>query len=253
MEVYEVVGLAIAAFAAGAVNAVAGGGSNISFPALLAFGYDAKPANVTNTVALWPGYFGGSVAYRRELQHQRVRAMLLLLPSILGALAGSILLLSTSADAFEAIVPFLILMGSGIMLFQGLLARAAEGRRISSRGGDHVPIALILTVFAGAVYGAYFGAGLGVILLAGLAILLPGDLQHSNALKGLLSAVINAVAVIWFALFGPVEWAPAFIMAGGALVGGYLGVGVARMLGAIWLRRAVIAFGVIVAVVLLLT
>jgi uncharacterized membrane protein YfcA len=253
VDVLEIIGLAAAAFAAGAVNAVAGGGSNISFPALLAFGYDAKPANVTNTVALWPGYFGGSVAYRDELRRQRTRAVLLLVPSIVGALAGSVLLLSTSADTFEAIVPFLILLGSGIMFFQEPLARAAERRQLSSRGGDHVPIALMLMVFAGAVYGAYFGAGLGVILLAGLTILLPDDIQHSNALKGLLSMVINAVAVVWFAAFGPVEWVPAFVMAGGALAGGYLGVGVARMLGAVWLRRAVIGFGVVVAVILLVT
>jgi uncharacterized membrane protein YfcA len=175
------------------------------------------------------------------------------LPSILGALAGSVLLLSTSADTFEAIVPGLILLGSAIMLFQEPLSNAAQRRNLVSRGGDHVPIALLLMVFAGAVYGAYFGAGLGVILLAGLTILLPDDIQHSNALKGLLSMVINAVAVVWFAAFGPVEWAPAFVMAGGALAGGYLGVGVARRLGAKWLRRAVITFGIVVAVILLVT
>jgi uncharacterized membrane protein YfcA len=253
VDVLEIAGLAAAAFAAGAVNAVAGGGSNISFPALLAFGYDAKPANVTNTVALWPGYFGGSVAYRRELSRQRARAVALLLPSVAGALAGSALLLSTSADAFEDVVPFLIIIGSLIMLFQGPLAAAAERRQLASRGGDHVPIALLAMVFAGAVYGAYFGAGLGVILLAGLTILLPDDLQHSNALKGLLSMVINGVAVVYFAAFGPVEWAPALVMAGGALAGGYLGVGVARLIGVVWLRRSVIAFGFIVAAVLLAT
>ena len=209
MDALEIIGLAAAAFVAGAVNAVAGGGSNISFPALLAAGYGAKTANVTNTVALWPGYFGGSVAYRRELGRQTGRVVFLLLPSVAGAIAGSALLLSTSADTFESIVPFLILGGSIVMLFQQPLARMAQRRDLASRGGDHVPVALIAVVFAGAVYGAYFGAGLGVILLAGLATLMPDDLQHSNALKGLLSMVINGVAVLYFALFGPVEWAPA--------------------------------------------
>ena len=251
MDATEIAGLAAAAFAAGAVNAVAGGGSNISFPALLAAGYGAKTANVTNTVALWPGYFGGSLAYRRELGHQGGRFVYLLLPSIAGALAGSALLLSTSADTFESIVPFLILLGSGVMLFQERLAKMAADRDLASRGGDHVPLALIVVVFAGAVYGAYFGAGLGVILLAGLMVLLPDDIQHSNALKGLLSMVINAVAVGYFALFGPVAWAPALVMAGGALAGGYLGVGVARRLGETWLRRAVVTFGVVVAGILL--
>jgi uncharacterized membrane protein YfcA len=139
------------------------------------------------------------------------------------------------------------------MLFQQPLARMAQRRDLASRGGDHVPVALIAVVFAGAVYGAYFGAGLGVILLAGLATLMPDDLQHSNALKGLLSMVINGVAVLYFALFGPVEWAPALVMAGGALAGGYLGVGVARALGETWLRRAVVAFGAVVAVILFVT
>ncbi len=251
MDATQIVLLAAAAFAAGAVNAVAGGGSNISFPALLAAGYEAKTANVTNTVALWPGYFGGSVAYRRELGHQGGRFVYLLLPSVAGALAGSALLLGTSAETFESLVPFLILLGSAVMFFQTRLTKMAAEREIASRGGDHIPLALIAVVFTAAVYGAYFGAGLGVILLAGLMVLLPDDIQHSNALKGLLSMVINAVAVAYFALFGPVAWGAALVMAGGALAGGFLGVGVARQLGETWLRRAVVVPGVVVAGILL--
>ena len=251
MDVTQIVFLAAAAFAAGSVNAVAGGGSNISFPALLAAGYDAKTANVTNTVALWPGYIGGSVAYRRELGHQGGRFVYLLLPSIAGALVGSALLLGTSAETFESLVPFLILIGSGVMLFQTRLTKMAADRDLASRGGDHIPLALIAVVFVAAVYGAYFGAGLGVILLASLMVLLPDDIQHSNALKGLLSMVINAVAVVYFALFGPVAWGAALVMAGGALAGGYLGVGIARRLGETWLRRSVVVLGVVVAAILL--
>jgi len=253
MDALEVAGLAAAAFAAGGINAVAGGGSLVSFPALLAAGYGAKTANVTNTVALWPGYFGGSVAYRGELGRQRRRVALLALPSLFGALAGSALLLSTPGDTFETIVPFLILLGAALMLFQEPLSRAAAGRKLTSRGGDHIPAALVLLVFAGAVYGAYFGAGLGVILLAVLTILLPDDIQHSNALKGMLSLMINATAVVYFAFFGPVEWGPAALMAGAALAGGYAGGRVAKVMPALWLRAAVVAFGVVVAVVLLVT
>ena len=161
------------------------------------------------------------------------------------------LLLGTSAETFESLVPFLILLGSGVMLFQTRLTKMAAERDIASRGGDHIPLALIAVVFAAAVYGAYFGAGLGVILLAGLMVLLPDDIQHSNALKGLLSMVINGVAVGYFALFGPVAWGAALVMAGGALAGGFLGVGVARRLGETWLRLAVVVLGVVVAGILL--
>jgi uncharacterized membrane protein YfcA len=253
MDALEIAGLAGAAFAAGGINAVAGGGSLVSFPALLAAGYDAKPANVTNTVALWPGYLGGSLAYREELGRQQRRVAVLAVPSLTGAIAGSALLLSTPGDTFETIVPFLILLGAVLMVFQEPLARAAAERELASRGGDHVPLALLVAVFGGAVYGAYFGAGLGVILLAVLTILLPDNIQHSNALKGMISLIVNATAVLYFAAFGPVEWAPAALMAGAALAGGYGGARVARVLPALWLRGAVIGFGVVVAVVLLAT
>lgn len=251
MDVYEAFFLAAAAFAAGAINAVAGGGSLVSFPALVGAGYSSKVANVTNTVALWPGYIGGSWGYRGELDRQRRRIALLAVPSVAGALAGSVVLLATSESLFERIVPFLILFACGLMAIQDRLAQWALTHRLSSTGGDHVPAALHATTFLLAIYGAYFGAGLGILTLAVLGILLPDDLQHSNALKGLLSALINLVAVVYFAIFGPVEWAPAAVMASAALAGGYLGVGLARRLGKRWLRVTVIAYGVAVAAVLL--
>ncbi len=250
MDVAEVAGLLAAAVSAGVVNAVAGGGSLISFPSLVAAGYAAKTANVTNTVALWPGHVGGSFAYRDELRRQRGRVAALLVPAVLGAVAGSAILLSTPGKAFEAIVPFLILFACGLMLLQERLAAFAATHRLHSRGDDHIPWPLHAAMFVLAVYGAYFGAGLGILTMAVLGILLPDDIQHSNALKGMLALVINAVAAAYFALFGPVEWGPAALMAGGALAGGYLGVGVSRRLGPVWLRRAVITFGAIVAGVL---
>jgi hypothetical protein len=252
MTLLEGIAVLAAAFTAGAINAVAGGGSLVSFPALLAIGYPAKAANVTNTLALWPGHVGGSLAYRPELKRQRRRVLLLVAPSILGALAGSAILLSTPSSTFEAIVPFLILFAAGLLVFQDRLGAFAQAHRLAAQTGDHVPLALHAAMFALAVYGAYFGAGLGILTIAVLSILLPDDIQHSNALKGMLALLINATAVVYFAAFGPVRWEPALIMAGGALAGGYLGVGLARRLGANWLRRAIVAYAVIVAAVLLI-
>jgi uncharacterized protein len=250
MDLLTGVTLVLAAFAAGAINAVAGGGSLVSFPALIAAGYATKTANVTNTVALWPGYIGGSYGYRGELRRQRRRILALSAPAILGGLLGSAILLYTPDSAFDALVPFLILFACAVMAFQDQLSAFAQNHRLQSQHEDHIPVPLYVATFVLSLYGGYFGAGLGILLFAGLAILLPDDIQHSNALKGLLSALINAVALLYFVAFGPVRWLPAIVMAVGALAGGYLGVGVARKLGKRWLRIAVISYGVIVAVVL---
>jgi uncharacterized membrane protein YfcA len=250
MDWLQGLGLLAAATVAGAVNAVAGGGSLISFPALLAAGYPAKTANVTNTVALWPGYLGGSLGYRDELSTQRRRLLLLVLPNVLGAIAGSAILLSTSEDAFETVVPFLILFATALMAFQRPLTDFATKHRLSATHDEHVPLLSQAAAFLVAVYGAYFGAGLGIMTLAIFAVLIPDELQRLNALKGMSSLFINAVAVVYFALFGPVEWAPAAVMAIGALAGGYTGAGLARRLGPDRLRMAVVVFGVAVAVIL---
>lgn len=251
MDFIDGAALGAAAFVAGAINAVAGGGSLVSFPALLAAGYPSKAANVTNSVALWPGHLGGSLGYREELRPQRRRMVVLAAPSVGGAIAGSAILLSTPDSAFDRIVPFLILFACALMALQGPLATFAARYRLHARDERHVPLALLAGVFVLAIYGAYFGAGLGILTLAILGILLPDDLQRSNALKGVLSLVINAVSVVYFAAFGPVRWAPAAVMAVGALAGGYLGVGVARRLGSRWLRLAVISYGLVVVAILL--
>jgi uncharacterized membrane protein YfcA len=253
MEFYEAMLLIAAAFVAGSINAVAGGGTLITFPSLVAVGYSAKVSNVTNTIAVWPGTVGGSYAYRSELGRQRRRVAVLAAPSLLGALAGSALLLSTPGDTFEDIVPFLILFAAGTMFFQEQLSAFAAHHKLVSQGEHHEPAVLLLAVFLTGVYGAYFGAAYGIITLALFAILLPDDIQHSNALKGLLAMLVNGLAVVYFALFGPVEWAPGLLMGAGSLAGGFLGVGIARRLGPVWLRRAVVAYGVVVAVVMLVT
>lgn len=251
MGAFEYPLLALAAFAAGAINAVAGGGSLVSFPALVAAGYPTKVANVTNTVALWPGYVGGSINYAAQLSDQRRRIVILSVPSILGAIAGSAILLTTSDASFDRIVPFLILFAAGLMAGQSRLSAWITRHRPQGAEG-RTPPELLAAVFVLAIYGAYFGAGLGIITLAVLGILLPDDLHRSNALKGLLSAIINAAAVIYFAFWGPVEWLPAAVMAGAALAGGYLGVGVARRIPVRFLRAGVIIYAVVVAVVLFL-
>lgn len=252
VDLAEYVFLAVAAFVAGAINAVAGGGSLVSFPALVAVGYTAKVANITNTVALWPGYIGGSIGYAAQLSGQRRRVTVLAAPSILGALLGSAILLYTPAASFEAIVPFLILFAAALMALQTRLAAWVASHRPERKDAD-ANVEVLVAVFGLAIYGAYFGAGLGILTLAVLSILLPDDLHRSNALKGLISAIINAAAVVYFAIWGPVEWAPAAVMAAAALAGGYYGVGAARRFSPQVLRTVVVVYAVIAALVILLT
>jgi len=250
MDALTAGGLAAAAFTAGAINAVAGGGSLVSFPALMAAGYTSKVANVTNSVALWPGNAAGSFGYRGELRQQRRRVLGLAAPGVLGAIAGSAILLSTPQSAFDVIVPFLIVFACALMAAQDQLAGLSATQRVAAQHEGHIPPALLLATFVLAMYGAYFGAGLGILTLAVLGVLLPDDIQHSNALKGMLSLIINGMAVVYFVALGPVRWGPALIMAGGSIAGGYLGVGLARKLGRRWLRVAVIAYGLVVAALL---
>lgn len=241
----ELVFLGAAALAAGAVNAIAGGGSLLSFPALLAVGYPSVAANVTNLVALVPGYAAGSIAYRRELAGQGRRIRALGLTSAIGAAAGTAILLVGPASAFEAVVPFLILLACGLLAAQPALARAVS----RTRGGAGW---LHLSVFAATVYGGYFGAGLGIMLLAALGAFLDDDLQRLNALKGTLGLTVAVVAAVSVAIFGPVAWGPALVMGATSLIGGWLGAKLAQRLAAEVLRWAIVAFGAVLALVLLL-
>lgn len=251
MTILEALGLAAAAFVAGGINAVAGGGSLVSFPALLAAGYPARIANITNTVALWPGYVGGSFGYRALLAPQRRTVGVLAVSTTLGAVTGSAILLLTSEAAFRAIVPYLILFAAALLAFQVRIGALVARIPRPWRTDRHVPLEIHPPMFLLGIYGAYFGAGLGTLSLAVLAILMPDDLQRSNALKGMLSLVINAVAVVIFAVSGLVEWLPAAIMAVTALAGGYAGVHLARRLSGTTLRALVVLYSLVVAVVLL--
>lgn len=241
--------LAVGALAAGAVNAVAGGGSLISFPALLAVGYPALTANITNTVALSPGYLGGTIGYRRELGGQRTRAIVLSATSVAGALAGSALLLVSSPELFERIVPYLILLACALLAAQEPLGRLVERRvgPVEDAAGRGRWVPLLAIQFVAAIYGAYFGAGLGIMLLALLGIFIADTLQRLNALKGVLSLVINVVGAVYFAVFAEVVWVAVAIMAAASLVGGRAGVALARRLDDRALRWLVVVFGVGVA------
>lgn len=237
--------IAVAGFLAGAVNAVAGGGSLISFPALVAAGLPTLDANVTNTTAVWPGYLGGAAAYRQELAGQRPRLQRLGVTAVLGGAAGSVILLAAPDAVFDAVVPFLVLFGSLLLLAQPRIGAYVVERAESARRDA---VQLHAAVFAAAVYGAYFGGGLGVILLAVLAIFVADHLQRLNGLKTALSLIINTIALVAFALFGPVDWLSVAIVAPAALAGGYAGARMARRLSPDALRKTVVVFGVVVSV-----
>ncbi len=249
MSPLEVIVLSVAGLAAGSLNAVAGGGSLVSFPAMLAVGLPPLTANVTNSVAVWPGYVGTTWGYRREVSTQRRRLLALAPAAITGAGLGCVLLLVTSPEAFERVVPFLVILGSLLLAVQGRITDRVRTWRGAGHGARSPQLHVLILVAA--VYGTYFGGGLGVVLLACLGLFLADDLQRINGLKSALSLVINAVSLVVFALFGPVDWVVVAIVAPAALVGGYLGARLARRLDPDRLRTIVVVFGLVVGVALL--
>ncbi len=253
MDLLPLVGLGASAALAGAVNSVAGGGTLISFPALIAAGYTPKVANMTSTVAIWPGTVGGSLAYRKEIGERSTRTKLLTIPSILGALVGALLLYVSTDKVFNSVVPFLIIFASLVLAANSRLSKLAMRHGFASEHEAHIPPTMYLVMFFVAVYGGYFGAGLGILMLAAISILAPDDLQHSNAVKGMLGLLINFTAVVVFALSGLVAWLPAAVMAVAAMAGGYAGVAVARRINANALRAMIVAWGLFMGVYLFLS
>ncbi|MFK4788692.1 sulfite exporter TauE/SafE family protein [Microbacterium sp. ZW T5_56] len=248
MELGAVVLLALAGTAAGAINAIAGGGSLVTFPALLALGYPPVIANVTNTVAALPGYVGGAWGYRRELAGQRRRVIVLGLITVAGAVGGSALLLAGSEQTFSAVVPWLVLASTALLAAQPALTRLVTKQRLA--GAERLRWAG-LGQFGVAVYGGYFNAGLGIMMLGVLGIALRESLQRLNALKSVLSVVASAVSLVFFALFSTVSWPAAAIMAVAGLLGGWMGAAVGRRLPVPLLRWSVVTFGFVVFLVLL--
>jgi uncharacterized membrane protein YfcA len=233
---------------AGLVNAVAGGGTLISFPALVALGVPSVQSNITNTVALCPGYFGGAVAQRADLAHQRHRLRSLSVVSAAGGLLGSILLVISPEDVFESIIPFLLFLACGLLAFQERLLRLIPARTGVDEDDVRPRPGLLAGVFVATIYGGYFGAGLGIILIATLGVLLDDTMVHLNALKQAIALVTNVVAAAFFVFSGDVVWSLALVMAPAALVGGAVGGRVATKLNPRVLRAVVITIGLIVAI-----
>jgi uncharacterized protein len=234
----------LAAFAAGVINSVAGGGTLITFPTLVAIGIPTVQANVTNTVALCPGYFGGAWAQRGEMTGLQPLVRRLAVAGVAGALVGSALLLTISDSTFEFVVPFLILLACALLLAQDRLRATIERHRPHGVHTAALPAAL----FGGAVYGGFFGAGLGIMMLAVLGILVAEPMRRLNAVKSTMALVINGVAALFFVFTSKVVWEVAPIMAVTSLVGGHLGGKIASRLDPTIFRILVVAFGVVVAV-----
>ncbi len=241
--------LVAAGFAAGVINAIAGGGSLISFPALMYAGMGSVTANATNTVAIWPGTASSVFAYRDFLAGERHRAVVLSIPSAVGGLLGSWILLHTPERAFNAVVPWLILFACGLLSAQGPVARWVARRTGSSPA--RVPPALVVSQFLISVYGGYFGAGIGILMLSAMAIFIPHGLQTANALKVLFSCFINGISAVYFLVMGAARLREAAVMMAASLAGGWAGAHLAKRLPARVMRIAVVTYGVGVALKML--
>ena len=234
--------LCLAAMAAGAVNSVAGGGTLLSFPPLLRL-MEAVNANATSTVALMPGSLAGGFGYRKEVRECRTLILRLLIPSVLGGAVGSLLVTRLPPTVFKSLVPWLILSAAFLFLVQGPI------KRLTGAGQRHRPpnpltlVAVVLGQFLIAVYGGYFGAGIGILMLSVLPFMGTDNIHQTNAAKTILAAVINAVTVVVFVIEGVVVWRYALPMAAAAVVGGYLGAHFARKLPAVYVRAMVIVIG----------
>lgn len=238
-----------AATAGGAVNAVAGGGTLLTFPALLWVGQLEIVANATNTVALWPGALSSFWNYRSELQSDLRELLVLGVPSLLGGVLGAVLLIRTDNATFAAVVPYLILLATLLFLGQQPLARWMQRRRppaeepLTARPSSARWAAVLAFQFLVGVYGGYFGAGIGILMLAAFGFLGFTNIHHMNALKNLNGMCINGIAAILFIAKGLVDWRLALLMAVGAIFGGYAGAGTARRIGQKAVRRTVVAIG----------
>ena len=237
--------LGISGFAAGVINAVAGGGSLVSFPALLHTGMGARIANATNTAAIWPGTASSVYAYRESIAEERHLALVLTVPCLVGGVAGSFILLHTSERAFRALVPWLIVLACGLLALQGPVARFVARRMGSSSG--RVPPSLIAVQFLISLYGGYFGAGIGIMMLAAMAILIPHGLRAANGLKVLFGCIINGIAAVYFLVAGAVRLPEAVVMMVTSVAGGFVGARLAQRLPARILQSVVILYGLVVA------
>lgn len=248
MDLAHILLLVTAGVAAGAMNAIAGGGSLITFPTLIAVGLPSVEANVTNSVSVFPGYVASVAGSRADLAGQGRRVRATLPAALAGTAAGCALLLLTPARAFEVVVPFLVLGAAATLAFQDQLrGLVGHPRAMSPR---RAAVTLHLLVFAGAVYGGYFGAALGVMYVAALALILDEPLQRINALKNVLSAAVGLVTLLIFAVFAEVDWGAVLLVAPATLLGGYAGARLARRLPARVLKYLIVTFGTAIGLLL---
>jgi hypothetical protein len=248
MSVLEALAIVGVGLVAGTVNTIVGSGSLLTFPTLLAFGFSPIVANVSNTVGLVPGTLSGSIAYRRELEGQRPRLLVLGTAAVVGGVTGAVILLALPRSVFRHVVPVLILVACVLVAVQPRLTRRLAAREQPPLHGG---APLFVGVYLTAVYGGYFGAAQSVILISLLGIFLADDIQRLNAAKNVLALVANAVAAVVFVIATHIAWEAAGLIAAGSTVGGQIGGAVGRRLPAPLLRIVIIVAGVTAAVVLL--
>lgn len=230
-----------AACVAGAINAVAGGGTLVTFPTLVWLGVPSITANATNALALWPGSLGSVWGYRRELRGVDRSVFALAVPSVVGSLIGAVLLDRTPTETFDILVPGLILFATVLFMAQESIQRRFGFANTPPRSpwwSWTMPFQLCV-----AIYGGYFGAGMGILMLAALTLMGHTDIHRMNGVKNLLAVGINGTAAVYFAFFTPIEWRHAAVMTAGSIVGGLSGAGIARRIGRDNVRRLVIAIG----------
>jgi len=248
MTPWDVLLIGAGGFAAGAVNSMAGGGTFFSFPAMLAVGLPPVVANASNSVALWPGSLSGAWAYRQELARYKRYLLPMGIASFIGGAAGGLLLLAAGDARFSALIPWLLAFATALFAFSPQLSTALKRMRpvtaekTGTQHGAGSPIGWFVQLLV-SVYGGFFGAGMGILMMASLAIGGHEDVQHINALKNLLSAVIYSVTVMTFIVAGAVSWPHTLVMVLTASLGGYWGARMARRIQGPWLRRMVIAVG----------
>ena len=251
MTLFNAALMFVAAFFAGVVNAIAGGGTLLTFPILIWLGLDPKVANATSTVALWPGLFGGMFGYRREMNDSSLILMRLGVTSIIGGGIGAWLLIATPSPVFARLVPFLILFATVLFMIQGPVNRWL---RLPSEGGGSMKAwwsFAIVVQFVSAIYGGYFGAGNGIWMLAAMGLLGMHDIHRANGIKNFLGICINSVAVVSFSITHLVSWPKALLMAVGALAGGYFGSRTAQRVGRVFIRRAIVVIGFAITILML--
>jgi uncharacterized membrane protein YfcA len=239
-----------AAALAGVVNSLAGGGTLITFPTLVWLGVPSVSANVTNTLALWPGSLGSVWGYRRQLALADRRLYALVIPSLTGGTLGAVLMVWTPTAVFERLVPFLILFATGLFMAQEPIQRRFDLTAMHEARSHWLSWTMVFQ-FLVAVYGGYFGAGIGILMLAALSLMGHTDIHRMNAVKTLLAVCINGAAAIYFALTADVVWRDAAIMAVGAIAGGAWGAGLALRLRPTTVRRLVVAIGLVSALSLM--